>query len=859
MRKHLVLGTLLLIACVVQAQHITRNYNKTSLPHVLTDIDNASQRYTINFIYNELEDFTVTVNLRNRTVPEAIREVLGFYPMRMTVSDSLIFVECTQKVPTKVIGHIVDQHNQPVPFANVALLNPSDSSFVNGGVTNNGGDFVIPCSQRKILLRVSFVGFGTYYKLVNVGNIGTVRMKPDPYTLKSVTVKGMRRVIKNDVDRLQYLVSNDPFSKGMNGIEVMGRVPMLNVSDESVSIVGKGNTHIMLDGHILEMTADAVKAKLRSLKAEDIERIEVITIPPAKYKAEANAGYINIVMKRDQSKGWSGSISEEVQRQYRGRYFQDININYASRKLELSTGLGMSLDKVINDSYSVYDFKDGHQRSTRKRTIAPWSSYNADAIVKYHATKRLELGVMTSFYANHTSTNHTFVSINRDTTFTTAAHAPAVWNNNISTTLYAEYKLDSLEKTVSVNYNFFNSNAPTQSENVSVTNGMTESLRNKSKANYKINALKLDFSLPFKHLYMETGASFSAIRNKTSLMLENLANGQWRYNADESNEFLYKERTLAAYLSAKKLLTEKLQLQAGLRYEHTWMESNQFTQRQINRSHYGRFYPTLHLNWQLKDNQNLALAANWGIERPNFNDLNPFRIYTSTTDYMTGNPYLAAAYTRNVEINYSNGKGLYAVLYNNYGKGETGWRTQFLENGSQVTGPYDGLRHEKTGFYANYNRNVLTWLNLNIGGEVYYYDSHSDYQTDVLQVHGWGKRAEGSLSFMLNHQKTLIAEVNYRHWFREYFAQTQSDPHAYLRMSLKYSCLDDRLKISLTIGDPFHQNINRNTIFYQEYTNTNRFDNHSRYIGLRATWSFGGKQVHRTYHDNRDTESKRAK
>ena len=590
MRKHLFLGILLLIVCGVQAQHITRNYNKTSLPHVLTDIDNASQRYTINFIYNELEDFTVTVNLRNRTVPEAIREVLGFYPMRMTVSDSLIFVECTQKVPTKVIGHIVDQHNQPVPFANVALLNPSDSSFVNGGVTNNGGDFVIPCSQRKILLRVSFVGFGTYYKLVNVGNIGTVRMKPDPYTLKSVTVKGMRRVIKNDVDRLQYLVSNDPFSKGMNGIEVMGRVPMLNVSDESVSIVGKGNTHIMLDGHILEITADAIKAKLRSLKAEDIERIEVITIPPAKYKAEANAGYINIVMKRDQSKGWSGSISEEVQRQYRGRYFQDININYASRKLELSTGLGMSLDKVINDSYSVYDFKDGHQRSTRKRTIAPWSSYNADAIVKYHANKRLELGVMTSFYTNHISTNHTFVSINRDTTFTTV-HAPAIWNDNISTTLYVEYKLDSLEKTLNVNYNFFNSNAPTQSENVSITNGITESLRNKSKAKYKINDLKLDFSLPFKHLYMETGASFSAIRNKTSLMLENLANGQWRYNADESNEFLYKERTLAAYLSAKKLLTEKIQIQAGLRYEHTWTESNQLTQRQISRSHYGRFYP----------------------------------------------------------------------------------------------------------------------------------------------------------------------------------------------------------------------------------------------------------------------------
>lgn len=858
MRKHILLVLLLLIVCGVQAQHITRNYYKTSLPNVLTDIDNASRQYTINFIYNELEDFTVTANIRNRTVPEAIREVLGFYPMRMTVGDSLIFVECTQKAPTKVIGHIVDQHNHPVPFANVALLNPSDSSFVNGGVTNAGGDFVIPCNQRKVLLRVSFVGFGTCYKLVNVGNIGNIRMKPDPYVLKTVTVKGMRRVIKNDVDRLLYLVSNDPFSKGMNGIEVMERVPMLNVSGENVSIIGKGNTHIMFNGHILEMSDAAVKAKLRSLKAEDIERIEVISIPPAKYKAEANAGYINIVMKRDQSKGWSGSISEELQRQYRGRFFQDISLNYASRKLELSTGMGMSLDKVINDAYSVYDFKDGHQRSTRKRTIAPWPSYSTDAIVKYHATKRLELGAMASVYADHNSASHTFVSVNKDTTFTTA-HAPAVWSNSLSTTLYADYKLDSLDKTVSVNYNFFNSNAPTHNENVSVTNGNTESLRIGSKAKYQINALKLDFSLPFRQLYIETGASFSAIRNKTSLMLENLTDGQWRYNADESNEFLYKERTLAAYLSAKKQLTEKIQVQAGLRYEHTWTESNQLTLEQINRGHYGRFYPVLHLNWQLKGNQNLALSANWGIERPNFNDLNPFRIYTSTTDYMTGNPYLTAAYTRNMELNYSNGKGLYTVLYNSHGKGETGWRTIFLENGSQVSGPYDGLRHDKTGLYANYNRNVLTWLNLNIAGEVYYYDSHSDYQADVLPMYGWGKRAEGAVAFLLNHQKTLIAEVNYQHWFREYFSQTRRDYHAYLRVNLRYSCLDDRLKMTLTIGDPFHQNINQTTIYYQDYTNTNRFDNHSRYIGLRATWSFGGKQVHRTYHDNRDTESQRAK
>ncbi|MCR5077620.1 MAG: TonB-dependent receptor [Prevotella sp.] len=858
MRKSLFLGMLLMAVTALQAQRVTRSYNHMPLPRVLTDLDNSSRQYTINFIYNELEDFTVTADIRSRTIPEAVREALGFYPMRMAVGDSLIFVECTQKTPAKVIGHVVDQHNRPVPFANVALLNPSDSSFVNGGVTNDGGDFVIPCTRQRILLRVSFVGFGTYYKLVSVGHLGTIRMKPDPYTLKGVTVKGNRRVVKNAVDRLQYLVNNDPYTKGMNGIEVMARVPMLNVSDENVAIVGKGSTHIMLDGHILEVSSEAVKAKLRSLKAEDIERVEVITIPPAKYKAEANAGYINIVMKRDQSKGWSGDVTMEVQRQYKWTTRPAVNLNYASRKFEMTASGNMSLGYVYNRQTSVYDFNDGHQRTSDRVSSIYWPMYGASVIMKYHASPRLDIGLMANLDADRMRIDQTDMTIEQDTTRTTT-HQPATFNSNISTTLYADYQLDSLGKTMSLNYNFFSGHDPVVNENTSVTNGISESLRSQSHNLYQIHALKLDFALPFKSVTLETGVSYSYMTNKTGITIHNLIGSDWQKNTNESNDFNYYEQNLAAYVSARKELTKRLQAQVGLRYEYTLTKGRQLTLGQTDRNHYGRFFPSVHVSWQPKDGHNIGLAMNCGIERPNFDDLNPWRLYTTVNSYTTGNPYLTAAYTRNSEVNYNNGKGLYLVLYNDHGHDEQAFNITFNADGGQVSQPVNGVSHDKTGLYATYNRSFFGWMSLQAEGEVYYHDARSDSRSSQAPMHGWGRRVSGKLSFLLNRAKTLNASVTFGREFSSYFDMRRTSPSSILYGSVSYSCLGDRLKLHLSGGDPFRWRVNHTTSRYTGFTAYNSFDGHARYISFRATWSFGGKRVKRVYHDNRDTESQRAK
>lgn len=161
----------------IHAQRISHNFRNTSMSEALTTLAKSTRDYRINFMYNELEDFTVTTHIVKRTAPEAIEQIIGFYPMKMTIDGKNIFVECTQKTPTKMIGRVVDVQHHPVVFANVSLLNVQDSSFITGGVTNENGQFVIPCEIRKAIVKVSCVGYQTQTRTFDTGKIGSITLK----------------------------------------------------------------------------------------------------------------------------------------------------------------------------------------------------------------------------------------------------------------------------------------------------------------------------------------------------------------------------------------------------------------------------------------------------------------------------------------------------------------------------------------------------------------------------------------------------------------------------------------------------------------------------------------------------------
>ena len=332
-------------ALTMSAQHIQRNYHDRSMSDVLIDLDKASKRYKISFIYNELEDFTVTQNVKTANIPDAIRKVIGFYPMQMTVGDSLITVECMRKSERKLIGRLIDNHNLPVEFANIQLLNPKDSSFLCGGVSNANGDFVIPCQQKQVLMKVSFVGYKTICKLVPIARIGNVRMQANSYLLKGVTVEAARVVEK--VDRQIIFPTKEQVKTASNGYDLLDNLSLPTI------IVNRAERKVQsLKGGDVQIRINDVKASMQdvlALQPDEVTKVEFINVPGLKYGDSNLDAVINYQVRRRYA-GYVGGVST-MQGTKAGFNNSDGYFKYNVKKSEFSINYSFSYRSVEERSY----------------------------------------------------------------------------------------------------------------------------------------------------------------------------------------------------------------------------------------------------------------------------------------------------------------------------------------------------------------------------------------------------------------------------------------------------------------------------------------------------------------------------
>lgn len=332
-------------ALAMSAQHIQRNYHDRSMSDVLIDLDKASKRYKISFIYNELEDFTVTQNVKTANIPDAIRKVIGFYPMQMTMGDSLITVECIRKSERKLIGRLIDNHNLPVEFANIQLLNPKDSSFLCGGVSNANGDFVIPCQQKQVLMKVSFVGYKTICKLVPIARIGNVRMQANSYLLKGVTVEAARVVEK--VDRQIIFPTKEQVKTASNGYDLLDNLSLPTI------IVNRAERKVLsLKGGDVQIRINDVKASMQdvlALQPDEVTKVEFINVPGLKYGDSNLDAVINYQVRRRYA-GYVGGVST-MQGTKAGFNNSDGYFKYNVKKSEFSINYSFSYRSVEERSY----------------------------------------------------------------------------------------------------------------------------------------------------------------------------------------------------------------------------------------------------------------------------------------------------------------------------------------------------------------------------------------------------------------------------------------------------------------------------------------------------------------------------
>lgn len=866
----LAIFTLLVVVSMKAQKRISCEFNNVSLSDALRQLGDVQTDYTIYFLYNELEDFRITTTIKNKRLPEAILQMVGFYPIRVTTSTDedgkKILVECIQKDRTKLKGRLIGPDNQPIPYANITLFPPSDTTYVGGGVSNETGDFVIPCSITQARVRISCVGFKTIERMMPVDNVGTILMQMENYNLGNVSVNGRMSVIRNEADRLQYIVSNDEYARGLSAYELLSRVPMVTIAGGQPMILGKGPAHFMLNGRMTDLGDAAIRQKLWTMRSEDIERIEVLSNPSGRDMMEMGGDYINIVLRRDQTLGWRGDVSTEygVSDDWSGR--ANGSVSYASEKFDMTLDAHSRRTTQTKDDLTTYYIRKDQNYLSNNHTQKTDKELAANLTLRYQPLNQLELGGMLSWQTLWPKTiTNGVLNYPADHSTSVSEQCPDDNTTAKSLTAYCDWHLDTKGRLMSLTYYNYKKDDDGRSE-VTTEYGMTQTYQPftkwqhyHSQVDYHIQSARIDLTLPFCLTTIDAGASYTNIRNQAHIEIESGSNTYSTQKTSSNPD--YQERTKAFYLSLHHDWN-RFTIKAGLRYEHiSWEEDAR-----------DYWLPSASLTFKPLEGHHVGLSWATSCLRPNFYDLNPFRVYKTGYEYSEGNPQLKPSRMSNIELNYQNHLGLYACAYHHHGSQVVMQQTyvstyQIQYKPLAETMPYNLGRTNQTGLYLRYQQHLSPHLMATAEGDGYYHDVHT---YDKTNFYGWGSRLAACADWYLNQRHSLLLNVRYQHWLADYRNMTKTDGYGYFTFALRYALLDDRLRLSLVANDPFRQHVTDETVYnsrnwvydsitpYQEpMQQWNHSHHHSHYIGLSVIYAFGNK-THHVRNDIKDTESKRA-
>ena len=651
MKQYIFTALLCALSWCAQAQRLSRDYQNELLSKVLEDLNAATTDQTIYFIYDELEDFTVTSHFNNLPLKEAIREVIGFYPMKVTYDDNRIFIECTQKEDAKVIGRVVDVQGQPVEFANVSLhvaANPNssdrNSTYINGGVSNENGDFVIPCREKKIMLKVTYVGYKTVTRHVSVGNIGTVTLQPETFMVKGVEVKGEIPQYKMAQGGMTVDVQHSILHDIGTADDLLSMIPMVQSKDGKFEVLAKGEPEIYINNKKVRDPSE-----LKQLKSVDIKSVDVITSPGAKYNAEVNA-VIRIKTLKPQGDGLSLMVTSDTWKNNKWNNYDDLTLKYRTGGLEAFANVALDNGHYSNDQdleqqlHIKKDFFDVHAGLPVRST---WTTLQYKGGLSYDFSADHSLGLSFSsqkmFYnkfksdmTQHYLKNGTFYGDVLLKTDIDELDKP-VWELN---TYYVGKvgKLDiDLNATILQRKSENHLNQQEYSQELGDRTITTLNCEDR-----KMMAGKLVLSYPVWKGVLSGGAEATSTRSYgRNVNQENII-------PETDNEM--KEKNIAGF-AEYELQLGPWRLNAGLRFEHVKADYYLFGKWQQEPSRtYNDWFPNLSAAWQ-KDKWSAQLSYSKRITRPPYNMLTSMIVYDSRMFYEGGNPLLRPSVRQSIDLN----------------------------------------------------------------------------------------------------------------------------------------------------------------------------------------------------------------
>ena len=673
--------------------------------------------------------------------------------------------EVTQKGHARVFGAIVDaESNQPVEFANVALLDPQTGKPVDGSVADDKGKFnIVKVAEGTYNVSISFIGYETQeIKNITVDkkgdvNLGIVKLSTGSKILKEVVVEGQKELIEERVDRTIYNAENDATARGGDATDVLKRVPMLSVDlDGNVTLRGSSNVTVLINNKPSTIMASSIADALKQIPADQIKSVEVITSPSAKYDAEGTGGIINIITKKNTLQGATLNIDAGVG--VRGSNL-GLNGNYRTGKMGFSLGgFGRAMynvngsfensqltkDLVNNNEYLNLQRADTRSNGLFGNYTLGWD-YDIDkknslaASVRFGArnNKSYQDGLLTESYANDAFTSSTL----RDVVTNDLSNTVDV--NLTYTHLYEkpqkEFSLMALYSKNNRNNDF---NNLTKEENgTEITKGYI----NLNDAYNQEITIQADFQTPIStNQMLELGGKDIMRKAFSDFTYLQDMDGDGLYEISDAplltNNLNYDQNIVAGYLSYTLSLPKGYSIKAGSRYEYTTIQAYSKTEENIDIPSYGVFVPSVNVSKKLKAGT-VKLAYNRRIQRPSIQFLNPNIQSSNQINISAGNPELDPEYTNNYELGYSTFIKGTSLNFTSFVRNTTGSIQrvrQTTEIEGQILTTFENIGTENAygaSIFANVN---VGKLSLNGGGDVYYsvLDNNIDAHNEGFVVSG---------------------------------------------------------------------------------------------------------------------------
>ncbi len=631
--KHLITYMLCAFCLPLSAQRITRQYNNVSMADALKELNTLQNKYAVNFIYDDLEDFRVSTTVRGLSVPDAVSRIVGFYPISVTQKGNVILVECTHKTQHHLTGRIIDEQGEAVPFANVLLLSPADSAVIAGGVSNESGIFVVPYETAKVIAKVSYVGYKTVYRLFTTEQAGTIRLQPETQTLQAVTVKGHQRVHQLSSEGLVTNVQGTVLSSAGTANDVIEQLPGVYRENDVWKSFGKGNILIYIDNKRLQEVTE-----LDQLRSTNIASIVVNNNPGAKYGATVKSVMIIKTIRKI-----GDGLSIATRSVFRQAHY-----------LSLSDGIDFNWRKSGLDIFGTlaYDYSRRYQNQLNRTTVSTSSDM-------WNLNSRIGIYPRGSFFTVTLGLNY---SINEHHSFGMRYNIyPS--SNLISTWLTNQNVLQNGNETEHVDYsNHLNSNSkPTQTMNVyyagkigkmsvkwdndlyisesKVVQNIVEkssisgerTVNSINKANNTMLASKMVVGIPIGNVVMEGGYEYIFTNRKQ--MYEN------EQQIVPSTHDQIKEHQAALFASCQMTLGA-YKFNAGVRGEHTISDFYEFGNLIDSQSkNYYRLFPDMSLSLPL-GKTSCVLSYTAKTHRPTYQQLSSNLQYDDRFTYEQGNPKL---------------------------------------------------------------------------------------------------------------------------------------------------------------------------------------------------------------------------